>query len=84
MRQGKIVGGKVMNNHQKIINKTVKNLREMEKIRWIKVDSFYRKRKKVRILAKKNAILSEKKRADYEVLKVGQKNSAYILRLIRK
>lgn len=61
MRQGKIVGGKVMNNHQKIINKTVKNLREMEKIRWIKVDSFYRKRKEVRILAKKNAILSEKK-----------------------
>ncbi len=73
-----------MNNYQKIINKTVKNLREMEKIREIEVDSFYKERKKVRILAKKNAILSKKRRADYEVLKVGQKNSAYVLRIAKE
>lgn len=72
-----------MNNYQKIINKTVKNLREMEKIREIEVDSFYKERKKVRILAKKNAILNRKRRADYDTLKVGQKNSIWILKIAK-
>lgn len=72
-----------MNKYQKIMNKTVKNLRAIEKMGGREVASFYRKRKKARILAKKKAILNGKRRADYEVLKFGQENTAYGLRLIR-
>lgn len=72
-----------MNKYQKIMNKTVKNLRAIEKMEGGEVASFYKKRKKARILAKKEAILNRKRRVDYEILKFGQKNTAYALRIIK-
>ena len=72
-----------MNKYQKIINKTVKNLRNIEELENIvniegkKEKSYYKTRKGLNKYIKDQAKLNRAKRADYNLLKVVKMNSRF-------
>ena len=72
-----------MNKYQKIINKTVKNLRNIEELENIvniegkKEKSYYKARKGLNKYIKDQAKLNRAKRTDYNLLKVVKMNSRF-------